>query len=1166
MRIPRIIAAFAGTLLFTAFLASAQSVVISQVYGGGGNSGATLKNDYIELLNTGGTTVNLAGWSVQYSSSTGTSWQATPLAGSLAPGQYYLIQEAQGSGGTQNLPTPDATGTIAMSSSSGKVALSSSAAALTGSCPTGLVDLVGFGSANCFEGGGATPGLGNTTAALRGNGGCTDTNNNAADFTAGTPNPHNTASPVNLCVAVQTPIISSLLPPSVVFGGPDFTLQVNGANFESGAVVNWNGTALSTSFGGAGLLTATVPAALTAAVGTASITVTNPDNQTSPPFAFNITGPPAPSITSTSPNAVPSYTPDFLLTVNGANFTAGSIIRWNNNGIPTNFASASQLTATIPAVLVTCPGNASVTVINPDQQVSPAATFTIQSPNATLGSCAAPLLIGGIQGSGSQSPLACGTTVSTTGIVTGKKSNGFFLQSPPPGDNDPNTSDGVFVFTSSAPSVTAGDSVCVTGTLSEFRYSSDAFGQSVTEIKSPTITPIASGQPLPPPVIIGPSDDNPNGGLDVLERFEGMRVQVNSLTVAAPTQGSVNERNATATSTGVFYGVVAGVNRPFTEPGIPVNSPLPVPAPCCVPRFDNNPERLRVDSDSLGGPALDVTAGATVSNVVGVLDYDYQAYMIDIDPSVTPSISGNVSATPAPAPAPGEYTVATYNMERFYDTVDDPATSDVVLTPTAFANRLNKASLVIRNVMQTPDVIGVEEVENITTLQAIADKVNGDAVAAGQTNPGYSAYLMEGNDIGGIDVGFLVKNTVQVTAVTQEGKNTTYINPNTGQPELLNDRPPLILDATFQGSPLTVIVNHLRSLGSIDDPVDGNRVRTKRRAQAEFLANLIQGRQAADSSRQIVVLGDFNAYQFNDGYVDSVGTVKGTPTPESEVILASPDLVNPDLIDAVDTFSADQKYSYSFDGNAQFLDHILLNAPARTAFTRIAAGRVDADFPEVYRNDPNRPERLSDHDPLVAYFRKPNQPPVATNQSAAISFGASGIVIPLQASDPENGPLTFATSVAPTKGTVTYDNGARTAAYTLNPGASGTDSFTYTVTDSSNQTASATVTITIVPADVTAQVVVTRSNLVFDSKTNTWVGRITVVNTGTQAIPGPVSVTLTNLSGGASVVSPTGTYNGAPYMTVTTTPLLPKSGKSVGVRFSAPNPKFTYTTTVYSGL
>jgi len=175
---------------------AAGDVVISQVYGGGGNSGATLTNDYIELRNRTLTAVSLTGWSVQYAASTGTSWQKTSLSGSIAPGGYYLVQQAAGTGGTTPLPTPDATGTIAMSASSGKVALVSNDTLIAGgtSCPAARVDLVGYGAANCFEGAGAAPGLSATTAALRNGGGAIDTDNNAADFTAGTPNPRNSGS------------------------------------------------------------------------------------------------------------------------------------------------------------------------------------------------------------------------------------------------------------------------------------------------------------------------------------------------------------------------------------------------------------------------------------------------------------------------------------------------------------------------------------------------------------------------------------------------------------------------------------------------------------------------------------------------------------------------------------------------------------------------------------------------------------------------------------------------------------------------------------------------------------------------------------------------------------------------------------------------------------
>ncbi len=142
-----------------------------------------------------------------------------------------------------------------------------------------------------------------------------------------------------------------------------------------------------------------------------------------------------------------------------------------------------------------------------------------------------------------------------------------------------------------------------------------------------------------------------------------------------------------------------------------------------------------------------------MTGITGPLDYGFRTYTIDTDPpSVTPTplIAGGMSAVPVPTPNARELTIGSFNMQRFFDTTDDPTVSDVVLTTTAFNNRLNKASLAIRNVMSLPDVIGVEEMENLTTLQAVATKVNNDEVAAAQPNPNYVAYLVEGNDVGGI--------------------------------------------------------------------------------------------------------------------------------------------------------------------------------------------------------------------------------------------------------------------------------------------------------------------------------------------------------------------------------------------------------------------------------
>ncbi|MET0858816.1 MAG: ExeM/NucH family extracellular endonuclease [Telluria sp.] len=209
---------------------AASDVVISQVYGGGGNSGATLKSDYIELFNRTGGEIDISGWSVQYASAagpTGTNlnWAVTPIpAGTrLGAGKYYLVKEAAGTGGTDTV-TFDATGTIAMSGTTGKVALVASATPLSGPTPaaSAYVDLIGWGATNTggYEGSGAAPATTNTTAALRNAGGCTDTDNNSSDFTILAPTPRNSSSPINSCgrATGTAPIVTSCPALSVLQG------------------------------------------------------------------------------------------------------------------------------------------------------------------------------------------------------------------------------------------------------------------------------------------------------------------------------------------------------------------------------------------------------------------------------------------------------------------------------------------------------------------------------------------------------------------------------------------------------------------------------------------------------------------------------------------------------------------------------------------------------------------------------------------------------------------------------------------------------------------------------------------------------------------------------------------------------------------------------------
>src|SRR5262249_56049159 len=157
-------------------------------------------------------------------------------------------------------------------------------------------------------------------------------------------------------------------------------------------------------------------------------------------------------------------------------------------------------------------------------------------------------------------------------------------------------------------------------------------------------------------------------------------------------------------------------------------------------------------------------------------------------------------------------------------------------------------------------------------------KMSREGWGGGEGDSRYEALRVEGKDVGGIDVGLLVKSTINVINVQQVGKDTTFVQPD-GTTALLNDRPPLVLTATASqpGSdtslPFTMVVNHLRSLLSIDDPVDGPRVRAKREAQAEFLANLLHQHTAAGDN--VVSACDCNSFEFSDGYVDMLGDLHG---------------------------------------------------------------------------------------------------------------------------------------------------------------------------------------------------------------------------------------------------------------------------------------------------
>lgn len=192
------------------------SLVVAEVYAAGGNTGAAYTNDYVELFNRGASPVAIDGWTVQYASASSSSWQSNALSGTIPAGARYLVQLASGGVNGSALPAADATGTSNLAATGGKVALVDDATALTcgasaGSCSavSGVEDLVGYGGAADYEGSGAAPAGSATNALARGGGGCSDSDDNAADFGTAAPDPQNSSAAASACSVSPPPNGSS---------------------------------------------------------------------------------------------------------------------------------------------------------------------------------------------------------------------------------------------------------------------------------------------------------------------------------------------------------------------------------------------------------------------------------------------------------------------------------------------------------------------------------------------------------------------------------------------------------------------------------------------------------------------------------------------------------------------------------------------------------------------------------------------------------------------------------------------------------------------------------------------------------------------------------------------------------------------------------------------
>jgi len=794
--------------------ATSPDVVIAEVYGGGGNSGSMFTNDFIELFNRGAAAVDVTGWSVQYASATGTTYAVTALSGTISPGQRYLVQEAMGAGGTTSLPTPDATGTIALSATAGKVALRTTTTACAGAvCPSapGTKDYVGYGATATESEGAPAPAPSNTTSVSR-TPATQDTDSNSADFTAGAPSPQNRLA-----------------------GGGS---------------------------GGAG------------------------------------------------------------------------------------------------------------TRIHDIQQAT------------------------------HRSSLVGSTVSGVPGIVTARRSNGYYLQDTSPDSNEA-TSEGIFVFTSAAPTVAVGDAVLVAGTVAEFRPGS-ATGPnlSTTELTAPTTTVVSSANPLPAAVTIGTGgrvpptvviDNDPTASvedpghvfdvaknaIDFYESLEGMLVGVSG--------GAVLDGSSVSVSNGEIPILPNGVAA--TGPRSPRGALLvgPYPATDDIQLTDPNPERLVLDDEVLkllGGSMPMANVGDQVGAVSGPLDYSFGNYKVEVTsaPAVTTVALPREVGAPAPA---GGLSIATYNVENL-----DPGDGQAKFTALA--------GQIIGN-LRSPDLIILEEIQDndgaATATPTDASATYGTLISAitAAGGPTYTYRQIDpvsnqdgGEPNGNIRVGFLFRTDRGLGFVDRPGGTATSptgVVSAGGQPQLTaspgridptnpafnSSRKPLVGEFTFGGRTIFVVGNHFNSKGG-DDPLFGRfqpptrSSEVQRNQQAQIVNGFVKQISAIDPNAAVVVAGDLNDFTFSD----TLTILKGN-----------------ELVNMFDTLPANEQYDYVFEGNAQTLDHILVSPALK------AAGNATFDVVHV---NAEYGDQLSDHDPelLALDFAPPAVVPEAPS-AALLPFTALGL-------------------------------------------------------------------------------------------------------------------------------------------------------------------------------
>jgi hypothetical protein len=547
-----------------------------------------------------------------------------------------------------------------------------------------------------------------------------------------------------------------------------------------------------------------------------------------------------------------------------------------------------------------------------------------------------PITIGEIQGLGHTSGYL-NTRVKTDGVVTAIDTNGFYLQSAAgASDGDVRTSDGIFVFTGSAPAgVAKGDLLRIDATVGEFRAGGDARNLTVTQLTSPTIAKLGAATVesivigknglLPPTAIIDNDSfavyDPTQDGIDFWESLEGMFVTVDAPQVVANTNGFGETYVVASGGAGA-----TGVNA---RGGV------------TIAQGDYNPERLQLDEDSglFNGFDDSYTTGDRLADVKGVINYAFQSYELLVTEAVT--LTNDVELwkeTTELQEAQDQLSVATYNLEN--------------LSAADSQDKLYSLAQDIVYNLNAPDILAAQEIQD----------ADGAGTGAGLSGvPTANALIQAILDMGGPEYAYaeVAPSANNSTGGEPNGniRNGFFYDPSRvtlvdGSVQLINDpvyngtRRPLAASFEFNGETVTLVNVHLTSrLGS--DPLYGanqppnDAGDAARTAQAQGIRNWIDARLGADPDANIAVLGDFNGFSW-EGSVTAL--TNGGKMQDLNTLL-----------------TAEERYSYVFDGNAQAIDHIV----ATKGLFQVAqfdAVHLNAELTEQF-------QLSTDHDPQLALFR-----------------------------------------------------------------------------------------------------------------------------------------------------------------------------------------------------